>query len=118
MAFITVNGVVLPTPTDFSCGVMDLSKAERNANGLMIIERIATKRKLVLSWAYATEADVKTILGAVSATFYDVTYEDPQTGAQRTGSFYCGDRNVAMISYDSNTGVARYKDLAFDLIER
>lgn len=116
MAFITVNGVDLPTPTEFSCSLLDLSKAERNANGLMIIERIATKRKLVLTWAYVTESDAQTILNAVSPTFYNVTYEDPQSRALRTGSFYCGDRSLGMIDYQN--GVARYKDLSFDLIER
>ena len=43
---IRINGVTIPTPSDYSVGIMDLSQAERNANGTMIIERIATKRKL------------------------------------------------------------------------
>jgi hypothetical protein len=113
---ITANGVVLPTPSDFQVGIMDLSKSERNAAGTMIIERIATKRKLSLTWSYLSAADLSTILIAVAPTFYDVKYLDPQINGLRTGSFYCGDRNLGMINFIN--GVPLYKDVKFDLIER
>ncbi|NEY99238.1 hypothetical protein G4D62_07985 [Bacillus shackletonii] len=113
---ITVNGVVLPTPSDYSVGVMDLSKAERNANGTMIIERIATKRKLEISYSYLSKSETSKVLNAVSSVFFTVSYIDPQTGGNRTGTFYCGDRNVGMI--DFKNGTPRYKDVKFDLIER
>mgnify|MGYP001061684196 CR=1 FL=1 len=116
MALITVNGVVLPTPTDFGVSIMDISKAERNAAGTMIIERITTKRKIALSWAYLSASDLSKVLNAVAPTFYNVTYLDPQTGGNRTGSFYCGDRDLGMIDFVN--GVPRYKDIKFDLIER
>jgi hypothetical protein len=113
---ITANGVVLPTPSDFQVGIMDLSKSERNAAGTMIIERIATKRKISLTWSYLSAADLSTILTAVSPVFYDVTYMDPQTNGLRTGSFYCGDRSLGMISFIN--GVPQYKETKFELIER
>lgn len=116
MALVTANGVALPTPSDFQVGIMDVSKAERNAAGTMIIERITTKRKLSLSWMYLSATDLSTVLNAVSPVFYDVTYFDPQTGGNRTGSFYCGDRNLGMVDFID--GVPRYKDIKFDLIER
>jgi hypothetical protein len=116
MAFITVNGVVLPTPTDYSVAKMDISQANRNAKGTMVIDRITTKTKLTLKWAFVDADDLKTILNAVSKTYYDVTYIDPVTGGNVTSSFYCGDREVGMVSYFN--GVPMYKDLGFDLIER
>lgn len=116
MALVTANGVDLPTPTDLSVGIMDISKAERNAAGTMIIERITTKRQITLSWSYLSASDLSTVLNAVSPVFYDVTYLDPQTGGNRTGSFYCGDRNLGMMDFIN--GVPRYKDVKFDLIER
>lgn len=116
MAIISINGVAMPTPTDFQVGVMDISKAQRNANGNMIIERIATKKKLFLTYAYLERADLKTILNAIAPTFYNVQYMDPELNAMRTGSFYCGDRNVGMVDYID--GIPRYKDLSFNLIER
>jgi hypothetical protein len=116
MALINANGVDLPTPSDFQVGIMDISKAERNAAGTMIIERIATKIKLSLSWSYLSSSDLKTVLNAVAPVFYNVTYFDPQSAGYRTGSFYCGDRNLGII--DFTNAVPRYKDVKFDLIER
>jgi hypothetical protein len=116
MALVTINGVNVPTPSDFQVGIMDISKAERNANGLMIIERIATKKKLSLSYVYLTATDLKTILNAVAPVFYNVTYLDPVSNSNVTGSFYSGDRNMGMI--DFLNGVPRYKDLKIELIER
>jgi hypothetical protein len=106
----------MPTPSDFQVGIMDISKAERNAIGYMIIERIATKRKLSISYAYLTSQQMTQVLQAVSGTSYPVNYLDPQTGSFRTATFYCGDRNMGMISYVN--GVPYYKDIKFDLIER
>jgi hypothetical protein len=115
MALITVSGVALPTPAEFQVGYMDVSKAERNANGTMIIERIATKRKLFLTYAYISESDASTILAQTAPTTYTVTYMDPQTRSMKSGSFYCGDRNIGMLDYIN--GKPRYKELTFNLIE-
>jgi hypothetical protein len=116
MAFLTVNGVVLPTPTDYSVSKMDISQANRNAKGMMVIDRITTKTKISVKWAFVSADDLKTILNAVAPTYYNVTYLDPVAGANVTSSFYCGDRDVGMVSYFN--GVPVYKDLGFDLIER
>jgi hypothetical protein len=116
MSLITIGAVDLPSPSEFSVGLMDLSKAERNAKGTMIIERIATKRKLELAWNYLTATQLATVLNAVTPVFFSVTYRDPLTNADRTGTFYVGDRNVGMIDFQNN--VPRYKDIKFNLIER
>lgn len=115
-ALLTIGSQAMPTPTELQIDYMDLSKADRNANGLMIIERVATKRKLEVKYAYLTASDLQKILNAIAPTFYDVTYLDAQTNSFKTGSFYSGDRSVGWIDYLD--GVPRYKDLSFDLIER
>lgn len=116
MALVSINGVDIPTPTDFQVGIQDISKAERNANGKMIIERVATKRKLFFTYSFLTESEAATLLKAIASTFFNVTYINPQTNSKETGSFYCGDRNLGMVDY--RNGIARYKDLTFNLIER
>lgn len=113
---IIVNGVAIPTPSTYQVGIQDLSKAERNANGTMIIERIATKRKLEMSWAYLSQSDLSNLLQAVSGVFFTVRYPDPQDGTLKTGTFYAGDRSSGMIDYKS--GIARYKDVKFNVIEQ
>lgn len=116
MALISINGSPLPTPSDFQVGIQDISKAERNANGTMIIERIASKRKLEISYKYLTRTELSKVLNAVSPVFFSVTFMDPQTNGMRTGTFYSGDRNAGML--DFLNGIPRYKDVKFNLIER
>lgn len=116
MALIKINGVELKTPSSFSVGIQDISHAERNANGTMIIERIATKRKIELGWEVLTAEEMALLLNKVSAIFFTVQYEDPQDNALKTGTFYCGDRKAPMLSFLN--GVPRYKSLSFNLVER
>lgn len=116
MALIKIDGVDMPSPSGIQFGIMDLSKAERNANGTMIIERIATKRKLDLEWKYLSQAELASLLNAVSPVLFSLTYTDPQTNALRTGTFYAGDRAVGVM--DVKNGVIRYKDTKFSVIER
>lgn len=110
-----INGVTMPTPSNLDVGIMDISKAERNAIGTMIIERIATKRKLEIKYTYLTPAELSSLLSAVSATSFSVEYRDPQTNTDRTGNFYCGDRKCSAMDYQA--GVMRWKDISFSLVE-
>lgn len=116
MALIKINGVEIPTPSAYTVGIQDISKAERNANGTMIIERIATKRKIEISWKTLSREDLSKILNSVSAVFFNVEYMDPQENKLKTGTFYVGDRNSPMMSFLN--GVPRYKDVKFSIVER
>jgi hypothetical protein len=115
VALIEINGVALPTPTGFSVGTMDISKAERNANGNLIIERINTKKKLSITYAYLNASDLSSVLTKVSPTTFTVKYLDPVSNSFQTAKFYSGDRNVGMIDFFNN--VPRYKDVTFELVQ-
>lgn len=113
---IKVNSVAISTPSTYQVSVNDISKADRNANGLMIIERVATKRKLEMSWDYLSQTDLSTLFNAVIAVFFTVEYPDPVDGALKTGTFYVGDRTAGAIDYKN--GVMRWKDIKFNFVER
>lgn len=115
MALLTIGGVAMPTPTEFTVNVMDLSKADRNANGSMVLERIATKQKLQCKWSYITDYDLSKVLTAIKSTSYYVTYIDPVTNSWTTRNMYCGDRASGYITYQNNT--VAYKDFSVDFIE-
>ena len=52
---ISVNGVAIATPKTFEATVTDLDgESNRNANGELIRDRIAVKRKLNLEWGPST----------------------------------------------------------------
>lgn len=116
MALLTIGGVDMPTPTELGIGVMDLSKAERNAKGYLILERIATKQKLTVTYSFITAEDLSTLLKAIAPTSFSVKYVDPISNSYKTYQMYSGDRNMGMIDFIG--GVARYKDFTFDLVER
>jgi hypothetical protein len=116
MALLKISGVALPTPSEYNIGKMDISKAERNANGTMLIERITTKTKIGVSYKYVTAEEMATILALIQPVFWDVTYLNPVTNSYVTSSFYVGDRNMGMLDYVMD--VPRYTDLSFELIER
>lgn len=110
-----IDTATMPTPSEWKIGLMDISKAERNAAGDLMIERIATKRKVELGWAYLSKDDVKTLFAAVSATTFTLEYIDPQTDTTITGTFYAGDRTAAALDYIGS--VIRYKDVKVNFVE-
>jgi hypothetical protein len=116
MALIKIDGVEIPAPSEYSVGIQDISKAERNANGTMIMERVATKRKIELMWKYLDKDQLFQVLRAVSPVFFEVEYIDPQDNGIKVGTFYAGDRRSSII--DFKNGAPRYKDVTFNLIER
>ena len=113
---IDINSVTITTPSTFKAGILDISDSWRTARGTLKKEIIATKRKLELSWAKLTSAQLSTLLGQVSANFFSVTYPDPETGAPRTGTFYAGDKNCETFKY--NGGNIIWKNVTFNLIEQ
>ncbi len=113
---IKINGVQIPTPSDYQVMIADLSIAERVASGYLQIERIATKRKIELIWFYLTNEQLSNLLTLVAPVSFQVEYTDPQTNELRTGEFYCGDRNVRGFKY--HNGRIWYRDIKFNLIER
>lgn len=113
---IKINGVELSPPSGYTAAIQDISQADRNANGTIIIERIATKRKLSLSWGVLSGSELSTILNLVSGVFFSVEYVDPQDGEIKSGTFYCGDRTCEAITYKNSQ--AYWKNAKFDIIER
>lgn len=113
---IKINNIAIPKPTTCQIGIMDLTKGDRNANGLMILEKIATKRKIDLSYNFLLGTELSLLLNQISSTFFIVEYPDSQTGSLKTGTFYSGDRTAEIADYYNNT--PRWKNLKFNLIER
>ena len=113
---IRINGVALPTPSDYTVSIMDISKAKRNAAGVMVIDRVATKRKIELAWKHLDRAELSSVLKMVSPVFFTVDYIDPEDNDWKTGTFYCGDRTIGALDY--RNGNIRWKDIKFNLIER
>lgn len=113
---LEINNSLIPTPSEFKVGIMDLSKGERNAKGEMLIDRIATKRKIDLKWKYLKVKELSNLLQLINNVYFFVKYPDPMTGNIITKTFYVGDRNIGMYSFVDGKPV--WNDISFNFIEK
>lgn len=115
---IKINGVAIATPKTFEVTVSDLDgESERNANGQLIRDRIAVKRKINLEWPPLTQNESSKLLNAVSDVFFVVEFPDPQLGII-SKTMYVGDRSVPAYFYDEKTKEVKWQDLKMNFIER
>jgi hypothetical protein len=115
---ISINGVAIATPKSYEATVTDLDgETNRNANGELIRDRIAVKRKLNLEWGPLTQAETQTLLSAVSSVFFTVTFPDPQSG-MITKTMYVGDRTAPAYFYDEKAKEVKWQGLKMNFIEK
>ena len=113
---LKINGVAIATPKTFEVTVSDLDgESERNANGQLIRDRIAVKRKINLEWSPLTQAESSKLLNAVSDVFFTVEFPDPQLGII-SKTMYVGDRTTPAYSYIN--GVIKWSGLKMNFVER
>lgn len=115
MALI-INGATVAAPKTFQVDLVDLDadSSVRNAKGVLMRDRLRQMRKLECEWGPLTNAEISTILNAVSPVEFSVAYPDPQSGGQQTRTFYVGDRTVP--AYDFKNEI--WQGLKMDLIEK
>ncbi|NWK12778.1 DUF6711 family protein [Clostridium cadaveris] len=113
---LKINGVAIATPKTYEVTVQDLDgETNRNANGDMIRDRIAVKRKLNLEWQPLSQSEISTLLTAVSGVFFTVTFPDPQLGMV-TKTMYVGDRTSP--AYQFKNGEVKWSGLKMNFIEK
>ena len=113
---LSINGVAIATPKTFEATVSDLDgESNRNANGELIRDRIAVKRKLNLEWGPLSQSEIQTLLNAVSSVFFTVTFPDPQSGVI-TKTMYVGDRTAPAYQYID--GEVKWQGLKMNFIEK
>lgn len=113
---LRINGVDMPMPKSLKVIISDVDgDAGRNANGIIVRDRIAIKRKIECEWAPLTQSQTQQLLSAVSGVFFNVTFIDPKDG-QVTKTMYVGDRNAPVYSYCE--GLIRWSGLSMNFIEQ
>ncbi len=112
-----VNGVAMPTPKSFNVTISDLDgDSNRNINGDLLRDRIATKRKLEIEYQPLNSEKLSLVLKAISPVFINVEYPDPLEGRVLTKVMYAGDKSIPM--YRIIGGVPKWNGLKFNLIEK
>ena len=112
---LEVQSVNLPPPIVYNVGMMDISKAERNAQGDMVLDIIAVKTKIELEWGILTAAEVSTLFNLIKPTWFEVKYFDPETAELKTKTFYKGDRNTGAVLFQN--GQPLWKGTKVNFIE-
>lgn len=113
---IRINGVAIATPKVFEATVSDIDgETNRNANGELIRDRVAVKRKINLEWGTLEQSEMSKILNAVSNVFFTVEFPDPQLGLI-TKTMYVGDRTAPVYSYIDNK--IKWQGLKMNFIEK
>ena len=83
MTRILIDGVLLPSPDSFGVEYKPIGSFERNANGNLVGDLVATKVALAVSWRMLDDADFKRVLAYAKPLFANVEYYDPADGARR-----------------------------------
>lgn len=116
---LKINGVTMPSPVACNPDISDIDgETNRDANAFLHRDRVATKRKLNCEWGVLSASEASKLLSAVAPEFVEVTYFDPQIGAQTTKIMYAGDKNIETLMEDKNGNVIFYKSIKFNLVER
>lgn len=115
---ITVDGVEMPCPSKYEWSLQDVSAGEsgRTDDSLMWKNRVAQKRKLVLSWVGKSPEEVAQIMQAFNPEYFSVKYWDALDNRYETRTFYAGDRTAPIQFWWS--GKRMFESVSFDIIER
>jgi hypothetical protein len=112
---LTLAGDTIKQPTDFTIEKYYLSKAGRVANGTMMIDKIASKRKFLFSYEAIRGDDLDTIMDILEGddVFFTLTYKENDVA--KSASVYVGGTSQKQFRTD---GYWVWTELTFNLIER
>lgn len=119
MALLKIGATGLPAPIVLQPAIQDLDSEDgtgRNQAGTMFRDRVTVKRTVHCEWGVLTRSEMSSLLQAMSAPSFSLTYPDPQTGGLETITAYVGDRTPAICSIISDTDW-NWTGLAIDFVE-
>ncbi len=119
-ALVTVAGVALPEPSEYSASTSTLVDSARNVSGYVIGSVIRSDvAKVELKWRYLTAEQWASVLSLFTNNFYNqVTFFNQSTADYTTRQMYVGDRTAGMWRRHPETGkVMGFTDCALSLVE-
>ena len=114
---ITIAGVAIDkSPSAVKLGSFDITKSGRTASGKMVMDIIATKKRVDITWKMLPDADLKTILDTITANkpFFSLAY--PAPGGTETMTCYAGDINTSL--WHTIGGVRYWDEVTIPFIEQ
>ena len=114
-----INTSLIKTPSNIGYGMMHLDDGERNTVGKILIDFIATKQKLELSWNYMTCAEVKSLLDLIGSPnrIVAIEYFNPAQNAITTKNFYTSDKSMSPDLFDGTGNPKGFKTFTVNAVE-
>ena len=112
---LKIGGVAMPTPSEMTPSIYDITDGERDSTGTMHIDLIATKYKLECKWNILSQANMTNLLNAIKPITFNITFIDPVTGTEKTITVYKGDRSIPIFKIKNGENI--YKDFKVNFIE-
>ena len=119
-ALVTVAGVALPEPSEYSANTSTLVDSARNVAGYVIGAVIRNDvAKVELKWRYLTAEQWASVLSLFTNSFYNnVTFFNQATASYTTRNMYVGDRKAGMWRRHPETGeVLGFVECSLSLVE-
>lgn len=119
-ALVTVAGIALPEPSEYSASTSTLVDSARNVAGYVIGAVIRNDvAKVELKWRYLTAQQWASVLSLFTNSFYnDVRFFNQATASYTTRRMYVGDRKAGMWRRHPETGeVLGFTDCSLSLVE-
>lgn len=111
-----INNTIIATPDDFTISHFNITKANRTADGTMVMDLVARKLKFSIKYDYIQEEDLELILSLISSDdlFFTLTYI--KNNIEYTKTVYVGE--IKYLEGITQTGQEVWKNLEFNLIEQ
>lgn len=117
---VSVAGVALPEPSEYSGNTSTLVDSARNVSGYAVGSVVRNDvAKVELKWRYLTTQQWSGVLRLFKTSFYnDVTFFDQTEGDYATRTMYVSDRKAGMWRRHPETGeIMGWVDCSLSLVE-
>ena len=112
---VKLNGRTIKTPHSCDLEQNRIGKAERVASGVMVMDTIVRKRKVLVGYTELSGRDLDAILNIVYTDDEFINLEYEENGKMKSAVVYCGP--IRAKRYRTNMGWY-WVDVSFNLIEK
>ena len=113
---LKIAGTTVKAPTELKIGRFDLTKSSRTASGKMVMELIATKRRVDVVWKMLKDSELQQILDLITANKPFFSLEYPDAGGTQTMTCYAGD--IVTSLWHTKNGVRYWEEVSIPFIEQ
>ena len=113
---LKIAGVSVKAPTDLKIGRFDLTKSSRTASGKMVMELIAIKKRVDITWKMLPDNELQKIIDTITANKPFFSLEYPDAGGTKTMTCYAGD--IVTSLWHTKNGVRYWEEVSIGFIEQ